>query len=49
MACLHSLVAGEHDVRGHAQDKKGILEDVRITQLLNPCARGFRALEISPK
>ena len=49
MACLHSLIAGEYDVRGCAQDKKGILNDVRIDQLLNPCARGFRALEISPK
>lgn len=44
---LYSLMAAEHDVRGHANDAKGILNKVNIVELLNPCARGFRALGIS--
>jgi hypothetical protein len=46
---LHSLIAAEHDVRGRAEDAKGILKRVDIVEMLNPCARGFRALKISPK
>jgi hypothetical protein len=46
---LYSLMAAEHDVRGHADDAKGILNKVNIAELLNPCARGFRALRISRK
>jgi hypothetical protein len=44
---LYSLMAAEHDVRGHADDTKGILNKVNISELLNPCARGFRALRIN--
>jgi hypothetical protein len=46
---LYSLMAAEHDVRGHADDVRGILNKVNIAELLNPCARGFRALRISRK
>ena len=46
---LHSLIAAEHDVRGYAEDAKGTLKKVNITETLNPCARGFRALKINPK
>ena len=45
--CLYSLMPAEHDVRGHADDAKGILNKVNIIELLNPCARGFRALRIT--
>ena len=46
---LYSLMPAEHDVRGHAEDKEEILKNVNIAELLNPSARGFRALKISPK
>lgn len=46
---LYSLMAAEHDVRGHAEDSKGNLKKVNIGEMLNPCARGFRALKIKPK
>ncbi len=47
--CVYSLMAAEHDVRGFAEDSKKILKKVNITEILNPVARGFRALRISPK
>lgn len=47
--CLHSLMAAEHDVRGFAEDSKAILNRVRVLEMLNPVARGFRTLEIIPK
>lgn len=46
---LHSLIAAEHDIRGYAEDKKEILKKVNITEMLNPVARGFRALKITPR
>ncbi len=46
---LYSLMAAEHDVRGYAEDSKEILKKVSIIEMLNPCARGFRALKIAPK
>ena len=46
---LLSLIAAEHDVKGYAEDTKEILKKVNITEMLNPVARGFRALKISPK
>jgi len=46
---LHSLVAGEHDIIAYAKDEKKILEKVRISEMLNPCLRGFRIVEITPK
>lgn len=47
--CLHSLIGAEHDVRGYAEDEEEILKKVNIVDMLNPCARGFRALKIDPK
>jgi hypothetical protein len=46
---LYSLMAAEHDVRGHAECDEEILNKVNIAETLNPCVRGFRALKISPK
>jgi hypothetical protein len=46
---LLSLIAAEHDVKGYAEDEKEILKKVNITEMLNPVARGFRALKITPK
>ncbi|MEM2936973.1 MAG: DUF4152 family protein [Candidatus Bathyarchaeia archaeon] len=46
---LCSLMAAEHDVRGYAEDNCEFLKKVNIAEMLNPCARGFRALKISPK
>ncbi len=45
---LHSLISGEHDVRGFAVDAEGLLTRVKLSETLNPCARGFRALKIKP-
>jgi hypothetical protein len=47
--CLYSMMPAEHDVRGRAADTKNVLKKVNISELLNPCARGFRALKITPK
>jgi hypothetical protein len=46
---LYSLMAAEHDITGYAEDSEEILRKVNITELLNPAARGFRALKIVPK
>ena len=46
---LCSLMLAEHDVRGYAEDTKEILKKVNITDMLNPIARGFRILKITPK
>jgi hypothetical protein len=46
---LYSLIAAEHDVRGFAEDSEGILGKVNIVEMLNPVARGFRTLRITPK
>lgn len=46
---LYSLMAAEHDIRGYAECEEGILGKVNIAETLNPCARGFRALKITPK
>lgn len=46
---LCSLISGEHDVRGYAENNGDVLEKVNIMEILNPFARGFRALKISPK
>jgi hypothetical protein len=46
---LYSLITAEHDITGYAEDRNGILKKVNINELLNPCARGFRALRITPK
>jgi hypothetical protein len=46
---LHSLIANEHDVRGFSVDTSGILTKVKLSETLNPIARGFRALIIKPQ
>jgi hypothetical protein len=46
---LHSLMAAEHDVRGYAEDSEDVLSKVDMVEILNPCARGFRALRVKPK
>ncbi len=46
---LYSLIGAEHDVRGYAEDAKDSLKKVNITEMLNPTARGFRALKMTPK
>ena len=43
---LHSLMAAEYDVRGFADDIDNVLRKVKLTETLNPCAPGFRALQI---
>jgi len=45
---VYSLMAAEHDISGCATDTDKILEKVKIMEMLNPCARGFRALKITP-
>ena len=45
---LHSLIAGEHDIMAYAEDKKDHLKRVNIVEVLNPVARGFRTLRITP-
>lgn len=46
---LRSLLPAEHDVVGSARDERGFLKRVGVVEMLNPCARGFRVLEITPK
>ncbi len=45
---LNSLIPAEHDIRGFAIDSDGILGKVKLSETLNPCARGFRVLKIKP-
>jgi hypothetical protein len=45
---LHSLLANEHDLRGFSVDTQGVLTKVKLSETLNPIARGFRALKIKP-
>ena len=40
---LYSLIAAEHDVRIYALDAEKVLTKVKLSEMLNPCARGFRA------
>lgn len=46
---LQSLIPVEQDVVGYAKDDKGILRKVQTSEMLNPRARGFRLLEITPR
>ena len=46
---LHSLMANEQDVRGFSVDTVGVLTKVKLSETLNPIARGFRALTIKPQ
>jgi hypothetical protein len=45
---LYSLLAAEHDIRGYAENAEDILKKVNNTEMLNPFARGFRTLKITP-
>lgn len=49
MVYLYSLMAGEHDIRGFAEDRQESLKKVNIAEMLNPVARGFRTLKIGLK
>lgn len=46
---LHSMIEAEHDLRSYAIDTEKILTKVKLLEILNPVARGFRALKIAPK
>jgi len=46
---LYSLIDAEHDIRGYAEDTGEILKKVNMAEMLNPIARGFRTLKITPK
>ena len=35
-------------MRGYAVDFEGVLRKVNLSEMLNPCARGFRVLNIKP-
>jgi len=46
---LNSLMEAELEVKGYAKDAQKILAKVRIEEMQNPVARGFRALKITPR
>jgi hypothetical protein len=46
---VESLLPAEQDLTGYAKDENKILQNVQIVEMPNPCARGFRLLEIKPK
>jgi hypothetical protein len=46
---LNSLMEAELEVKGYAKDTQKILAQVKIDEMQNPVARGFRALKITPK
>lgn len=46
---IESLLPAEQDLTGHAKDENKVLDKVQIKEMPNPCARGFRLLEIVPK
>jgi len=46
---VQSLMPAEHDVAGYAKDENKILEEVQLSEMPNPCVRGFRLLELTPK
>ncbi len=46
---LYSLMEAEHDVRGYASDKAGILSKMLLVEMPNPVARGFRSIRITSK
>ncbi|MCW3995320.1 MAG: DUF4152 family protein [Candidatus Bathyarchaeota archaeon] len=45
---VHSLIAGEHDLHSFALDSEKVLTKVKLSETLNPVARGFRALKVTP-
>ena len=46
---MHSLIPAEHDIVGFAEDKEKVMEKVMFQEILNPCARGFRAVKMRSK
>jgi len=45
---LQSLMPTENEVAGYAECSRHVLKGTQIVEMLNPCARGFKMLEISP-
>jgi len=46
---LESLIPAEEDIKGYALDEGSLLDKVDLTEMPNPCARGFRLLEMAPR
>jgi hypothetical protein len=46
---LNSLIESEHDIRGFGLDTQDVLTKVKLTEALNPIARGFRTIKIRPR
>jgi len=46
---IESLMPAEQELAGYSRDENKVLEKVQMTEMPNPCARGFRLLEITPK
>jgi len=46
---MESLMPAEQDLGGYAKDENKVLEKVEMIEMPNPCARGFRLLQITPK
>ncbi len=46
---LESLLPAEEDLKGFVKDQNGVLEKTELTEMPNPCARGFRLVEIASK
>ena len=45
---LHSLMPTENEVVGYAECDKEVIGGTKIVEMLNPCVRGFKMLEIVP-
>ncbi|MCW4033759.1 MAG: DUF4152 family protein [Candidatus Bathyarchaeota archaeon] len=45
---VHSLIPTENGVCGIAHCSKDVIKNVKLEQFSNPCARGFKVLEIMP-
>lgn len=46
---IESLLPAEQDLSGYAKDENKVLEKVQMREMPNPCARGFRLLDLAPK
>ena len=45
---LHSLMPTENEVVGYAECDREVIGGTKIVEMLNPCVRGFKMLEIVP-
>jgi hypothetical protein len=45
---LKPLMPTESELIGYVECGRDLLEDIQITEMLNPCAREFKMLEITP-